>query len=304
MPNIFFFGWEIDIILWMQTFVNGFTTLIAKVLQICGEEYAFIVVLGILYWCVDKKLGRRISLAMAGSTIFGTLIKGLVLRSRPYMNNKQIECVTAPHRDGDIMSIKEQGYSFPSLHAMMSVATYGLIATTTKKKIAIAVAIVMPLLIGISRPFVGVHYPTDVIAGWILGAIFLFLFGWLESRFGYKIGFLVPLIIGVAGFFYCKDIEFYSGYGVSLGLFLGFVFEEKFVKFDYCKKWWTYILRPAGGVLVFLICALILKIPTQIFAMGATSTIGLIYRFFRYALSTFVMIGIYPYVFRLCKNKF
>ena len=43
-------------------------------------------------------------------------------------------------------------------------------------------------------------------------------------------------------FFYCTDTEFYSGYGVALGLLLGFMFEEKYVKFEYCQKWWTYIL--------------------------------------------------------------
>ena len=44
MGNVFSFGWEIDFILWIQTFVNEFTTLLAKFLQICGEEYVLIKV--------------------------------------------------------------------------------------------------------------------------------------------------------------------------------------------------------------------------------------------------------------------
>lgn len=304
MGNIFFFGWEVDFIVWLQTFVNSFTTFIAKILQICGEEYVLILVLGLLYWCIDKRLGRRASLAMVGSMLFGTLVKGIVLRRRPYMDHKQIKCITAPHKEADIMSIKEQGFSFPSLHSTMAAATYGMIALSTKKKVTIAIGIIVPLLIGFSRPFIGVHYPTDVLAGWALGVICIFLLGGIENKFGYKIGFLVPLIIGIAGFFYCTDTEFYSGYGVALGLFLGFLFEEKIVKFEYCKKWWTYILRPVGGILVFFIMTLLLKIPTQIITLEETSTIALIYRLFRYTLSTFVTIGIYPFVFKLCKNKF
>lgn len=304
MGNVFFFGWEIDVILWLQNFVNEFTILIAKFLQICGEEYVLILVLGLLYWCIDKEVGRRASLAMVGSMLFGTLIKGLVLRRRPYMDNKQIQCVTPAHKEADIMSIKEQGYSFPSLHSTMSAATYGTIAVNIKKKVVVAICIIMPLLIGISRPFIGVHYPTDVLAGWTLGVICIFVLGGIENKFGYKIGFLVPLVIGIAGFFYCHDTEFYSGYGVALGLFLGFMFEEKCVKFEYCKKWWSYILRPVGGVVVFLILSLLLKIPTEIITMEETSVVALIYRLFRYALSTFVTIGVYPYVFKLCKNKF
>ena len=304
MGNVFFFGWEIDFILWIQTFINDFTTMFAKFLQICGEEYVLIFVLGLLYWSIDKKLGRRVSLAMVGSMLFGTLIKGLVLRRRPYMDNKQIKCVTASHKGADIMSVKEQGYSFPSLHSAMSAATYGTIAVSTKKKVTIAIGIIVPFLIGLSRPFIGVHYPTDVLAGWVIGIICIFVLGGIENKFGYKIGFRVPLVIGISGFFYCNDTEFYSGYGVALGLLFGFMFEEKFVKFEHCQRWWTYILRPIGGVVVFLILTLLLKLPMQIIALEETSIMALIYRLFRYTVSTFVTIGIYPFVFKLCKNKF
>ncbi len=304
MGNVFFFEWEIDFIVWIQNFANDFTTLFAKFLQICGEEYVLILVLGLLYWSIDKKLGRRASLAMIGSMLFGTLIKGIVLRRRPYMDHEQIKCVTPAHREADIMSVKEQGYSCPSLHSTMAAATYGTIAESTGKNAAIAIGIIMPFLIGLSRPFLGVHYPTDVLLGWALGFICIFVLGGIEKKSGYKAGFLVPLIISISGFFYCSDTEFYSGYGVALGLFLGFVFEEKFVKFEYCKKWWTYILRPVGGVLVFAVITLILKIPMQIIVLEETSTAALIYRLFRYTLSTFVTIGVYPLVFKLCKYKF
>ena len=304
MGNVFYFDWEIDLILWLQTFVNGFTTAFAKFLQICGEEYVLIFVLGLLYWSIDKKLGRRASLAMIGSTLFGTLVKGLVLRRRPYMDHAQIECITAPHKDGDIMSVKEQGYSFPSLHSAMAAATYGTIAESTRKKATIALGIIMPLLIGISRPFLGVHYPTDVLVGWVVGILCIFVLGGIEYKYGYKKAFLVPLVIAASGFFFCTDTEFYSGYGVGLGLFLGFMFEEKYVRFKFCKKWWTHIARPVGGVLTFLIMTVLLKLPVQHAAWEETCTAALLYRLFRYTLSTFVTIGVYPILFKICKNKF
>ena len=134
MGNVFYFNWEIDLIVWLQTFINEFTTLLAKFLQICGEEYVLILVLGLLYWSIDKAIGRRASLAMAGSMLFGILVKGIALRRRPYMDHEQIKCVTPAHKDGDIMSVSEQGYSFPSLHSTMAMATYGTIALNIKKK--------------------------------------------------------------------------------------------------------------------------------------------------------------------------
>lgn len=304
MGSVFYFDWEIDFILWLQTFVNGFTTAFAKFLQICGEEYVLIFVLGLLYWSVDKRLGRRASLAMTGSMLFGTLVKGLVLRRRPYMDNPQVRCITAPHSDADVMSVREQGYSFPSLHSAMSAATYGTIAVSTKKKATVAIGIPMPLLVGLSRPFLGVHYPTDVLAGWAVGILCILVLCGIENRHGYKAAFLVTLAVSLAGFFYCSDTEFYSGYGVGLGLFLGFMFEEKFVKFEYCKKWWTYLLRPVGGVLTFLILTVVLKLPAEHLLPDETAPAALIYRLFRYTFCTFVTIGIYPFAFKLCKNKF
>lgn len=304
MGNVFFFGWEADFIVWIQSFSNGFMTALAKVLELCGGEYVLIFVLGLLYWCIDKKLGRRASLAMTGSMLFGTLVKGFTSRRRPYMDNDQIMCITPPNSDADIMSVQEQGYSFTSLHSSMSAATYGTIAVSAKKKITVAICIILPFLIGLSRIYLGVHYPTDVLFGWALGIICIFLLGWVESKFGYKIGFLLPLVIGISGFFFCSETEFYTGYGVAAGLLLGFMYEEKYVNFEYCKKWWTYVLRPIGGVAVFVMLTALLKVPLHFIALEETSTAALIYRVFRYAISTFVMIGIYPTVFKLCKNKF
>ncbi len=304
MGRTLYFAWEVDLLVWIQTFVNGFTTLIAKILQICGEESFLIFVLGLLYWCIDKKLGRRISLAMAGSMVFGTLVKGLVLRRRPYMDHKQIKCIVPASRDADPMSVLEQGYSCASMHTAMATSTYGGIAESTKKTATIAIAVIMSFFTGISRLLLGVHYPTDVLAGWVIGVICIFGFGSIEKKHGYKTGFLVPLIIGLSGFFFCDDTRFYTSYGVTLGLFLGFMFEEKYVRFAYCKKWWTYVLRPAGGVLLFAIVSLLLKMFVQSFGWEETSTIALYFRFFRYTISTFMIIGIYPILFNRCNNKF
>ena len=220
------------------------------------------------------------------------------------MDHERIRCITASHKDADIMSVREQGYSLPSLHSAMSAATYGTIAVSTKKKLTAAICIVLPIIIGISRIYLGVHYPTDVLFGWALGIVCIFALGWVDNRYGYKLGFLVTLAISASGFFFCSDTEFYTGYGVAAGLLLGFMYEEKRVNFEYCEKWWTYVLRPVGGVLVFVILTVLLKIPLHFVALEETSTAALIYRLFRYALSTFVMIGIYPKLFKLCKNRF
>lgn len=99
------------------------------------------------------------------STVFNFLIKNIVLRTRP----------------DHLRLIEETGYSFPSGHAMGSIAFYGFIIFLLSKskinknlKIFLSVIIGITIfLIGISRIYVGVHYPSDIIGGFLLGYIIL-----------------------------------------------------------------------------------------------------------------------------------
>ena len=80
--------------------------------------------------------------------------------------------------------VKEGGYSFPSGHAMVSFGFYGFLIYLAYKKInnkkikyplIISLALLI-LLIGISRIYLGVHYATDIIGGFIIGFIYLIVF--------------------------------------------------------------------------------------------------------------------------------
>ena len=82
------------------------------------------------------------------------------------------------------MLIDESGYSFPSGHSMVGIAFYGMIIYITYKLIkkvwlrrifTISLAVLIAL-IGFSRIYLGVHYPSDVIAGFAFGYMFLILF--------------------------------------------------------------------------------------------------------------------------------
>ncbi len=285
----------------METFQSASSRILtaaATVFTMLGEEYLVILVLGLLYWCVDKKLGRRAALALSGTMIFGTLIKGAFQRRRPYMDNKSVKCIRAAHPDENIMSPAAQGFSMPSLHASMSVSVYGTLAHEIKKRLFIALGILLPFFIGLSRIYLGVHYPTDVLLGWILGLILVFVLNGIDHKFGYKTGFLAVLIIGSAGFFYCRDDEFFSSFGITAGLLLGFMYEEKYVNFEKSAKWWSYIVRPVLGVLIFAVVSVILKIPAKAIR---TEWLALAYRLVRYAVSTFVIIGLYPHLFKKLK---
>jgi undecaprenyl-diphosphatase len=103
-------------------------------------------------------------LSVGGAELVTLILKNTVVRQRPEM-----------------AAIIEQSFSFPSGHATIAVALYGFLAyilfrlyKTRKIKIITCVAVVfLVLLIGVSRLYLGVHYVSDVLAGYLVGALWL-----------------------------------------------------------------------------------------------------------------------------------
>lgn len=128
------------------------------------------VILGIIILIFNKD--RKLNLVMILYLIFIALItffmKSLFIRERPY----------------DLMIIEEIGYSFPSGHSSVSLAFYGFVSYLVyksklvkgKKILLISLLLAFSFLIGISRIYLGVHYPSDVMAGFMVGIIYLMIF--------------------------------------------------------------------------------------------------------------------------------
>ena len=102
---------------------------------------------------------------------FYPMTKNLVMRRRPYMDIEGVECLKAPYGDGDIYDLNAQGYSFPSGHAANSMTAYGGLAARYKKRGLRILLLTAIALICLSRVILGVHYPTDVLAGMCIGII-------------------------------------------------------------------------------------------------------------------------------------
>ncbi len=136
-----------------------------------GEELLLILLLGFVYWSYDKKLGRTMGLSAIMGLTWNTMAKNIALRRRPYFDHESIHILRVVEPEADIYDIAAQGYSFPSGHSTNAVTVFCSLAVKVRKRWATAVAIAIPLLTGISRFVVGVHYPTDVLAGAAVGTL-------------------------------------------------------------------------------------------------------------------------------------
>jgi undecaprenyl-diphosphatase len=157
--------------LWLEdmvrdmTALGGVTVLLVITIAVSGfvllqrQHHAFWLMLG----------------AIGGGVALNLLLKGAIDRPRPELVPHLSYVATA---------------SFPSGHSMLSAVVYltlaallaRLVATTRLKLYVIGVALFFTFLVGVSRVYLGVHYPTDVLAGWTLGLLWAVIC-WLTARF-------------------------------------------------------------------------------------------------------------------------
>ncbi|MBN9034187.1 phosphatase PAP2 family protein (plasmid) [Agrobacterium tumefaciens] len=136
---------------------------------------SMLTILVTLYFVVARKRGLAlyIALCIGGGWLVSTLLKIAIGRPRPDI---------VPHL------VKVSDLSFPSGHAMLSAITYltlgALLAKgrhRSERVYVMGCAILLTVTIGISRVYLGVHYPSDVIGGWCAGTIWA-LFCWLVAN--------------------------------------------------------------------------------------------------------------------------
>ena len=159
-----FFQLDGNILLWIQEYIrNDFLTPIFKFITSLGDDGLIWIAIAVLLLCIKKyrKVGLMVSTSLLGSLIFNNFIlKNIVARPRPYTVLENLTIL-----------IPEPGeFSFPSGHTSSSFAAGVVLYLMLPKKYGIP-AMILAFLIGISRLYVGVHYPTDVIGGMVMGAI-------------------------------------------------------------------------------------------------------------------------------------
>jgi len=303
MGTTFFFTWEVSLMEWLQSHIGSTGISFISNFSLFGEELPLILIVGFVYWSYDKKLGRKVGLIAIMGLIWNTMIKNVVLRRRPYFDHENINILRIIEPEADIYDISAQGYSFPSAHSTNSVTVFGSLAINLRKRWFTVIAIIIPLLTGISRFVVGAHYPTDVMAGWLLGLTSVVLVYTLQKKVkNTLVLYGILLITAIPGFFYCTSADYFTAVGLLIGFMGGTLLDDYCVRFEDTRKPLFMVTRLLGGLAVYLVLNSVLKMPFSKEFLSDGSTAALMVRCARYAIVAFVDFGVYPMLFKLEKR--
>ncbi|RKX87548.1 MAG: phosphoesterase PA-phosphatase, partial [Spirochaetes bacterium] len=151
-----------SILLFFQNIANPVLDFFFELITMLGEKNILIAGIAWMFWNVDKKKGFILSFTLLFSLFLNAVLKISIHNSRPFevipeILGKRVQTAT--------------GYSFPSGHTQGATTFYLVLSLILKKRWIYITAIAISLLVALSRIYLGVHWPVDVIGGLVAGAV-------------------------------------------------------------------------------------------------------------------------------------
>lgn len=223
----------------MDTFVYIITNL--------GSEVFYTIALPIIYWVWSKEKGYRLGLVFLSSLFLNSYLKFLFAVPRPPATPSVR--VIHPETGG--------GYAFPSGHAQGSTTFWGWLAVEVRKKWFYWLAVIIVVIVSMSRIYLNVHWPSDVLGGIGIG-LFMLAFWSLIFKLYHKdkvpVGIRVTAMFALPiGMYLLHSGETDLLAGVLLGMPLGRFLEEKLVGWREKTSWQKNVLKVLAGMVGFLV---------------------------------------------------
>ncbi len=165
---------QLEILTFLQSMRTPLLDSVMNVISIFGEMIVPVILFCFIHWCIDRRKSFAFITSLMTALVTTQVMKAIVRFPRPYqvypelIEGGRIETAT--------------GYSFPSGHSTTSSALYTSLAIAFKKKWFTAITVLLIILVPISRMYLGVHWPLDVLVGTAIGLFFSVLL--TESMLG------------------------------------------------------------------------------------------------------------------------
>lgn len=319
-------NWGLDLILQLQAAMPDWTLGIWNFFTFLGLEEWFLLMMPFVFWCIDSKMGVRLGVYLTAAGILTAVLKVYLHDPRPYWVDPNVQLLTEA----------DPWFGIPSGHALIGITVWGGLAAGLRKNWAWVTAGLIALMIGLSRIVLGVHFPTDVFAGWIAGGLLLFLLVRFEDgisgfykRFSFpgqvalallpavaiiltglalnnlvEAAFAIPqawidnaLAAGNPEFGPFNSTVYVTNAAVFFGAITGYTWLGRHGGFDAGGPWVKRILRYVLGLVVAVAIWAGLDAVFAAIAEDAT-TLGLVLRFIRYTLVGLWVGGFGPAVFK------
>jgi membrane-associated phospholipid phosphatase len=166
------FVWKegINLIVWLQKSGSPLVDYVARFFTIIGTEEVYLLLTSSVYWCGRDSLAARLTYRWLISGLVNADLKDLLDQPRPF------------EIDPGLQLIFTRGRGMPSGHAQSAVVVWGTLAAASGRRSSWAWSVALVLLISLSRVYLGVHFPTDILGGWAVGIVLLIAFERIEPK--------------------------------------------------------------------------------------------------------------------------
>jgi len=242
---------------WLQSIRTPAMDAVMSVVTRLGEETVLMVVGMLILWCINKKWGYRFFLiGMVGNTL-NQLLKAIFLIPRPWVLDPEFPTVESARAAAT-------GYSFPSGHTQTAAGVFGTVAAWARKNRVTILCILMTLLVGFSRMYLGVHTPLDVGVSLGTGLIIVIGLNWLLNRIENNPKAMLGLLLGALAFALvlvlyvnfapvreANNPEFdahgqksaWVCFGTMAGLIVGWWVDVHHLQYETKAVWWAQLLK-------------------------------------------------------------
>ena len=250
-----------SLLYWLQSIRTPAMDAVMGLLTRLGEETVLMVVGMLILWCVSKKWGYRFFLVGLVGNTMNQLLKAIFLIPRPWVLDPEFPIVESAREAAT-------GYSFPSGHTQTAAGVFGTLAVWLRKGWATVLCIVMTLLVGFSRMYLGVHTPLDVGVSLVTGPIIVLVLNWLMDRSEHSPKATLRILLGAVAFALAlvlyvnfapvreaNNPEFdahgqksaWVCFGTMAGLVVGWLADEHHLHYETKAVWWAQLLKLVLG---------------------------------------------------------